>query len=178
MTGDSPAPAPGDQATVTVSLSITPEAAFDIFTRDINLWWRRGPRFRNIDGDAGIICIEPKVGGRVFESHKSNTENEAAETVIEIGRTKVWDPPSRLVFEWRLSNFAPHEKTEVEVLFERSRSGTRVTVMHRGWSHIRPDHPARHGLARAEFVRMMGLWWGEQMSSLRVNVAKLKDAQA
>ena len=174
MSGDSSTPRPGDQATVTVSLSVTPEAAFEIFTRDINLWWRRGPRFRNVAGDAGIICIEPKVGGRVFESRTGDGESrtsdagqDAPETVIEIGRTKVWDPPARLVFEWRLSNFAPDEKTEVEVLFERVRSGTRVTVMHRGWSHIRADHPARHGLATAEFVRMMGLWWGDQMTSLR-----------
>jgi hypothetical protein len=32
---------------------------------------------------------------------------------------------------------------------------------------LRPDHPARHGREGAEFYRMIGLWWGEQMSSLR-----------
>jgi hypothetical protein len=31
---------------------------------------------------------------------------------------------------------------------------------------VRPDHPARHGLANAEFIRMIGLWWAEQMRSL------------
>jgi hypothetical protein len=42
-----------------------------------------------------------------------------------------------------------------------------VTVTHRGWAAIRPDHPARHGQASAEFLRRLGLWWGEQLSSYR-----------
>ena len=42
-----------------------------------------------------------------------------------------------------------------------------VTVTHRGWSALRADHPVRHRLEVAAFCRMTGLWWGEQMSSLR-----------
>jgi hypothetical protein len=34
-------------------------------------------------------------------------------------------------------------------------------------TELRPDHPARHGLANEAFIRMIGLWWGEQMTSLR-----------
>jgi hypothetical protein len=37
----------------------------------------------------------------------------------------------------------------------------------RGWSAIRPDHPARHGLDDAAFSRMIGLWWGDLMTGLR-----------
>jgi hypothetical protein len=40
-------------------------------------------------------------------------------------------------------------------------------VTHRGLAGLRADHPARHGLQGADFCRMIGLWWGEQMSSLR-----------
>jgi len=40
-------------------------------------------------------------------------------------------------------------------------------VTHRGLSALHPDHPVRHGLRGADFSRMIGLWWGEQMSSLR-----------
>jgi uncharacterized protein YndB with AHSA1/START domain len=153
---------PGDQSTVTVSVAVSPEDAFVIFTEDINLWWRRGPRFRRLTGDHALICIEPGLNGRVFESFASG---QGEERVIEIGRTKVWDPPHRLLFEWRISNFAPTERTEVEVLFAPSAAGTRVTVIHRGWHAIRQDHPARHGLQGAEFIRMYGLWWGDQMSA-------------
>jgi uncharacterized protein YndB with AHSA1/START domain len=155
----------GDQASVTVTIDVDPADAFEIFTRDIDLWWRRGPRFRNAPGDRGFMPIEPGVGGRVYESFDAGR----GERVVEIGRTKVWDPPHRLLFEWRNSNFAPAEKTEVEVRFQPSASGTRVTVVHRGWSALRGDHPARHGLAGSEFSRMIGLWWGDQATSLRLH---------
>jgi hypothetical protein len=36
----------GDQARASVGVAVPPEEAFDIFTREIDLWWRRGPRFR------------------------------------------------------------------------------------------------------------------------------------
>jgi uncharacterized protein YndB with AHSA1/START domain len=153
---------PGDQARVTIGLAVSPLEAFEAFTQDIDLWWRRGPRFRNAGGEQGIVCIEPGVGGRVFESFDGPT----GEVVIEIGRTLVWDPPHRLLFAWRLSNFAPGESTEVEVLFQPSANGCHVTVMHRGWSQVRPDHPARHGLADAEFIRMIGLWWADLLRPL------------
>jgi hypothetical protein len=71
------------------------------------------------------------------------------------------------VFEWRAANFAPSEKTEVEVSFEPSASGTLVTVTHRGWSRIRPDHPARHGEDVPAFLRTLGLWWRDLVNALR-----------
>ena len=153
----------GDQARVTVGVAVPPEEAFRVFTQEVDLWWRRGRRFRNAPGEQGIVSIEPGVGGRLFESFGT----EAGEQVVEIGRTLVWQPPQRLVLRWRNVNFAPHEHTEVEVLFVASGSGTQVTVVHRGLAALRADHPARHGLQGAAFVRMMGLWWGEQLSVLR-----------
>lgn len=154
----------GDQAKAVVTVAAPVHEAFRIFTDEIDLWWRRGRRYRNASVESGIICLEPRVGGRVFESF---TVGER-ETVVEIGRIKVWEPPGRLLFDWRASNFAPSESTEVEVLFETVPAGTRVTVIHRGWLHIRPDHPVRHGLTSPEFVRMMGLWWGDLLTSLRL----------
>lgn len=103
------------------------------------------------------------MGGRLFETYDS----PAGPRVAETGRVTLWEPPTRLVFEWQGVNFAPDERTEVEVAFEPSASGTLVTVTHRGWSRIRPDHPARHGPETAAIVRMLGLWWGELLTSLR-----------
>lgn len=154
----------GDQARVSVLVEVPPAAAFRIFTEEIDSWWRRGQRYRVIGGDRGIIHLEAGVGGRLFESVGTGPEPR----IVETGRVTAWDPPARFVFEWRAVNFAPGETTEVEVLFEESRSGTLVTVTHRGWSQIRPDHPARHGLEVAGFLRMLGMWWGDLMSSLRV----------
>jgi hypothetical protein len=87
--------------------------------------------------------------------------------VVEVGRVRVWDPPRRLTFTWRNANFGAHEETEVDVEFVPATAGTLVTVTHRGFSVLHPDHPARHGLQGADFSRMIGLWWGELMSSLR-----------
>jgi uncharacterized protein YndB with AHSA1/START domain len=86
--------------------------------------------------------------------------------VIEAGRVTLWEPPTRLVFDWRNLNFAPDEKTEVEVRFEAIGDGTRVTVEHRG------GHPARHGLLGPAHSRQLGLWWGELMSAMREYTAE------
>ena len=154
----------GDSARVSVGVAIPPPRAFQIFTTDIDQWWRRGMKFRHSASRSSLLCIEPHVGGRLFESF----EAQGTQHVIEVGRVQVWEPPRRLAFSWRNANFAPHEQTHVDVQFEPTASGTLVTVTHTGLSALREDHPARHGLKGAEFSRMIGLWWGEQMSSLRL----------
>lgn len=155
-TGQAPS---GDRARVSVGVQVPPDVAFALFTEEIGLWWRRGPRFRAAPGDTGLMAIEPRVGGRVFESWRDGD----AERVHEIGRVLVWEPPRRFVFSWRAINFAPAEHTEVEVLFEPADDGTRVTVTHSGFAALRPDHPVRHGKSGAEFSREIGLWWGDLM---------------
>jgi uncharacterized protein YndB with AHSA1/START domain len=160
---DVPQPQSGDQAKVSVFVAVKPADAFAVFTEETDLWWRRGLKYRLAGRRPGVLCFEPGVGGRLFESF----ETESGTQVYETGRITVWEPPRRLVVKWRNANFASNESTELEVLFEPSGTGTRVTVNHRGWAALRPDHPARHGLAGAAFSRMMGLWWSDQMTSLR-----------
>ncbi len=116
--------------------------------------------------------IEPAVGGRLFEAF----HREGSVHVVEVGRVQLWEPPHRFDFTWRNSNFDANEQTQVEVEFVATATGTLVTVTHSGLSALRPDHPARHRLQGAEFSRMIGLWWGEQMSSLRLACAIVKDS--
>lgn len=160
-------PIAGDEVTVSVLVALAPDEAFRVFTEEIDRWWRRGPRYRvgaRVGGPGGgSLRLEPRLGGRLYESF----DGESGATVIETGRVTEWKPPSSVVFEWRAANFAPSEKTEVEVRFEPSASGTFVTLRHRGWSRIRPDHPVRHGEDVREFLRTMGLWWRDLLSSLR-----------
>jgi uncharacterized protein YndB with AHSA1/START domain len=160
----------GDSARISVAVAVPPPLAFEIFTADIDRWWRRGVKFRHSSSRSGLLRIEPQVGGRLFESFESG----GTPGVIEVGRVQIWDPPRRLNFTWRNANFAVNEHTEVEVEFAATASGTLVTVIHSGLAALRPDHPARHGLQGAEFSRMIGLWWGEQMSSLRMLCAEVK----
>lgn len=158
---------PGDRARVTVGVALPPARAFRVFTEQIELWWRRGPRFRYSRGDAGLIALEPGVGGRVFESFSV----DGTAHVVEIGRIRVWQPPQRLVFDWQVAQGTPLERTEVEVLFEPAGDGTRVTVTHSGWAAIRGDHPARHGRTGPAFSRELGLWWGGLLAAWRVHCA-------
>lgn len=154
----------GDRARVSVLVRVPQDVAFRVFTEDIDRWWRRGMKYRVAGARTGILHLEPRVGGRLFETF----DTPSGERVFVTGHVLAWEPPSRLVFTWRATNFAPDEKTEVEVSFAPSPSGTLVTVTHSGWAAIRPDHPVRHGHDVQAFLRMKGLWWGDLMSALRV----------
>jgi uncharacterized protein YndB with AHSA1/START domain len=160
------ASAAGDQVRVSVLVRVPLATAFEIFTSEIDSWWRRGPKFRQAGTRAGIIHIDPQVDGRVFES----IEDENGPRILEIGHISVWEPPHRLAFSWRNATFGPAEITQVEVQFRATGSGTTVEVTHRGWASVRPEHPARHGLDEVAFARMLGLWWGEQLAALRERV--------
>lgn len=157
---------PGDGATVTVSVRVSPEEAFDVFTRETDLWWRQGPRFRIAGRHPSRLAFEGGPDGRLFET----VQLPAGPRTYEVGRIVAWDPPRRLAFEWRGVNFAPGESTRVEVSFRALGESTLVTVRHAGFAALREDHPAKHALPAAEFSRMMGLWWGDLLTSLREHV--------
>lgn len=149
----------GDSAAATVYVAVSPDDAFDVFTTEIDLWWRHGRRFRIAGKKPGKIVFETKLGGRLFEV--------VGERTFVVGSVIEWEPPRRLTLEWRNVNFAAHEKTHVEVTFTPQGDGTMVRVVHRGWAAIRGDHPARHGQDVPAFLRMMGMWWGDLLTSLR-----------
>jgi uncharacterized protein YndB with AHSA1/START domain len=160
----------GDQVRITIAVAVPREAAFEIFTKEIDRWWRKGPRFRRTGMSAGLIRLEAGVGGRLFES----IESAGVERVFVVGRVRAWEPPSRLVFTWKNETFSASEDTEVEVTFAETATGTLVTVVHRGWAALRPDHPARHSMPVDEFVRSLGGWWRDQMTALRVLVEQVR----
>ncbi len=135
-----------DAVHVTTVVAVEPADAFDRFTEDVDVWWRRGPR------------------------HRFDPTRDAHEV-----RVLVWKPAERLVFEWRGVNFAPGEKTEVDVRFEKVAGGTRVVLEHRGWAALRRDHPARHGLEGGAFTSMVGLWWAELLTVFRSRAARRRE---
>lgn len=157
---------PRDSATVTTVVAVDPAMAFAVFTEEVDAWWKRGARFRFGGTRTGVMRFEPRVGGRLLEVF-----DEAAGDVHEAGRVRVWQPPHRLVFEFRGLDLRPGESTEVEVRFAPEGDGTRVTVEHRGWSALPPDHPARHGLGEPSFTSLLGLWWAELLVGLRARSA-------
>ncbi len=175
MRGGGAKPGCGDAVTdktrVSLRVAAPREIAFSVFTEEIDAWWRHGKRYRM--GEPSVMQLEPGVGGRLVEKVKLPSR----ERVFEIGRVTAWEPPARLVIAWRPVNFRPSDpSTEVEVTFERaighSGEGTLVTLEHRGWSQVRPDHPARHGEEARAFIASMGRWWGDLGAALREHVAR------
>jgi hypothetical protein len=144
------------------------ETAFRIFTEETDLWWRKGVRFRVAGRHPGDVVFEARVGGRLLETFQT----AAGARVVELGRITAWEPPARFCFEWRAVNFGPEEKTYVEVLFEARAQCTYVTVHHTGWAALRADHPVRHGEEGGVFVRKMAMWWGDQLTALRLQAAE------
>ena len=114
----------------------------------------------------GTLRFEPRAGGRLLEIYA-----DAADEPFEVGRVLVWAPGERLVFEWRQGCFAAAETTQVEVRFEPASRGTRVTLEHRGWDALRPDHPARQGFSGEALLGMLGLRWADALTTFRAHAA-------
>ena len=146
--------------TVTTVVDVDPATAFKVFTEEIAAWWKPGPQSRFGGDITGALRFEPGPSGRLLEV------SDAAEP-FEIGRVLVWEPPDRLVFEWRAHSFEPGERTEVEVRFEEVSNGTRVTVEHRGWDNLRQDHPVRFGYTGYAFADIVGLSWADLLVSMK-----------
>jgi uncharacterized protein YndB with AHSA1/START domain len=159
--------APAEKARVTAFVAVGPAEAFHVFTEETDLWWRKGPRHRLRGDRSGVVSFEGGAAGRLVERFD---DGEA----FEVGKVLAWEPGARLVFEWRAWGLSPGESTEVEVRFEPAPGGTRVTLEHRGWEAVRPDHPARRGLDGEAFTSMLGLYWGELATSLRAYAARPK----
>lgn len=160
----------GDKVRVTTFVDVAIADAFDVFTLELDQWWRRGPAYRIAGKQPGALHLEPKLGGRIFEQYGPHDT-----AVHEVGAITAWEPPTHLVFEWRSVTFVPGESTTVELWFEASGRGTRVTLEHRGWTTIRGDHPVRHGHEVPEFLRDLGMWWGGLLTSYRERIADRKE---
>jgi uncharacterized protein YndB with AHSA1/START domain len=164
---------PGDRVRVQTFVAVSVEDAFDIFTNETDQWWRRGPAYRIGGTHPGTMHLEPRLGGRIFEEY-----GETGSALREVGTITAWEPPRRLVFEWRAVAFVAGEITTVELHFEPSGDGTRVTLEHRGWAAIRGDHPVRHGKPVPAFIADLGMWWASLLTSLRELAAVVADERA
>ena len=144
---------------VALRIRATPERVFEAFTREIGLWWKPNGIFQFTPRSPGVLAFEPGVGGRFIETLPNGK-------VFEIGKIRVWEPPSRLVFGWRQATFAKDQNTEVDVRFEALGAETRVTVEHRGWDSVPGTHVARHTMSNVIFLRRHGEYWQALLAGL------------
>ena len=97
----------------TITLSVSQEHAFRVFTDGIDRWWPRG---HHIGSSPMVrIFLEAHEGGRCYTTQEDGTE-------CDWGTVLAWEPPSRVAFAWRITTDWKFEKdlsksSEVEVRF-------------------------------------------------------------
>lgn len=110
-----------------VNVSAPQDVAWRVFTEKMGAWW---PLATHKIGAARAVdaVLEPREGGRWYERGEDGS-------TCDWGRVLAWQPPSRLVLLWEISEDWKHDprlKTEVEVRFiAEGRNRTRVELEHR-----------------------------------------------
>jgi uncharacterized protein YndB with AHSA1/START domain len=102
-----------------VLLPLTPARAFELFTRQIGLWWPPDRRHLN-DANSQLFLLED---GRFYERASDGRE-------LDLGRVQLWEAPQRIVLDFYMGTDAAHP-TEVEIRFDAVDDGTRISVKHR-----------------------------------------------
>lgn len=109
----------------TLIVSADPAAAFHAFAHRMHEW---SPQSHSLTGSRTNIIVEPRVGGRWYETGQNGTE-------ADWGKVLAWAPPHRMLLAWQLNasfGFDPSLITEVEIRFEPvGESSTRVEFEHR-----------------------------------------------
>jgi uncharacterized protein YndB with AHSA1/START domain len=113
-----------------IHVPCAPDRAFQAFTAEIGQWWPLSTHSVGWDQARGVT-IEPRIGGRVFETDATGGESDW-------GQVLEWAPPHRFVMSWHPGR-AAESGQRVELSFTTDGGGTRVTLLHRGWESLGAD---------------------------------------
>jgi uncharacterized protein YndB with AHSA1/START domain len=105
--------------------------AFRLFTDEISAWWpMAATRAKDAAGEKTVrIAIEPRVGGRVFETLNTGEERDWGEVLA-------FEPGQRVAFTFQFGR-AKEKSGEVEVRFEPlDAKSCRVTLTHAHWERL------------------------------------------
>jgi hypothetical protein len=106
--------------------------AFRIFTEEISAWWPLAThtRAKTAAGEVTArVSIEPRVGGRVYETLHDGRE-------LDWGEVSAYTPGVLFAVKWRLGR-PVEQTTDVSVRFEAlSADSCRVTLTHENWERM------------------------------------------
>ena len=140
---------------VNVLVDLDPAEAFEVFTEEIDSWYRRGPHSFADPARAMGMRFEPGVGGHLIEVYDEQTGQGRA-----VGEVTVWEEGCRLVL-------VDSYQTEFEVTFRAEGEGTRVELEHRGLEQLRPDLADKHGKFGG---RLLLVWFVEYVKTAQRDV--------
>ena len=116
----------------TVDVRRSARDAFRLFTEEITAWWPLAThtRAKTADGQrTASVTIEPRVGGRVYETLADGAE-------LDWGEVTNFTPGELFSMSWTMGRPAPRH-TDVSVRFEPLSDGAcRVTLTHENWERM------------------------------------------
>lgn len=124
-------------APVVKSIAVRRSAAdaFRIFTEEIAAWWPMAThtRAKTAEGQRTVnITIEPRIGGRIYETLASGEE-------LDWGEVTEFEPGAHFAMAWRLGRPIA-QYTDVSVRFEPlGPQSCRVTLTHENWERMGED---------------------------------------
>jgi uncharacterized protein YndB with AHSA1/START domain len=107
-----------------VTVPLSQEAAFRLFTDGIGSWWPGGTH--SVAESAAVeVVLDGGVGGRIYERTPEGTEIW--------GTITAWDPPGSFSTTWH-PGYDPALATQLSIRFvAEGPNATRVELDHRGW---------------------------------------------
>jgi len=113
-----------------VDVPLSPDAAFDLFTRDIARWWPTDAHSLSAYQEAtpADVQVEPFVGGRILETLADGRTAPWA-TVTD------WAPGRRFAAQWYVGR-SEDEATDLTVVFSPVEGGTTVELTHGGFDRL------------------------------------------
>ncbi|WP_172296718.1 SRPBCC domain-containing protein [Pseudoruegeria sp. HB172150] len=111
----------------TVTVPLSPERAFTLFTEEMSDWWPLDTHSLSAgDGEtAKSVTVTPEEGGAVFETKPDGS-------TAQWGRVTEWDPGRAFGMTWHVGR-PEDQASHVHVSFDVVADGTKVTLIHDNW---------------------------------------------
>ena len=77
-----------------LTLTCTPDHAFEVFTSRIGEWW--DPQYSGNPETFSTVTIDPRMRGQITERHDDGSEHDWGEVIA-------WDPPAKVAFSFTLA---------------------------------------------------------------------------
>lgn len=119
----------------TIDVGRSAHDAFRLFTEEVSAWWplKTHTLAKDALGQKSVrVTIEPRVGGRVYETLQDGKE-------LDWGEVRAFKPGRLFSMEWHMGRPA-EQATEVSVQFDaHDESSCRVTLTHENWERMGED---------------------------------------